>query len=555
MTDKDKLDDIYKKEFDDFELPVSEKLLLNIKQELNIPNERNKFYYKNWIIYLSIIVAVVAGMGACFIYISSNKNHSQQIIKYTNSTIPKKHFTDTLINKSSSDKLAYNDFSKKNVEKKYLKASDSQDIIDIHFNKTKIDSAKSEKSLSKEESHPIENSHPIEKNGPAEKKQSKHIAKKDSGETNESNPIGKNGLAEKKQSRPINKNASREQKESHSIEKSRSIEKKQSKKITKTEPGEPNESNPSEKNKLAEKEKSVSLETNKIVENNKLNASNLMLADKVKEIVDSSNNLKSTGLDSLNKSIIPVISDSSKQKVEIVNKLDEKTINSSTKFFVDLNGGPSFAYRKISGSNSLVQNRNANEKQLITYNVGIDVGAIIKNKFIMQVGLAINNKGEKYNFLGQEAKFYIIDSAFYDTVQHVYIADTIQLQSAIEKHISINKYQFISIPILVGYQFTIKEKWFIEPSAGITFNYLIAARSSWVDPETHHYVDYNKNNFKSVTISGKIKINIGMNITDKWSVSIQPGYTRFLQSIYKKEDNLKLIPYSYDLNIGLRYKF
>jgi len=58
-----------------------------------------------------------------------------------------------------------------------------------------------------------------------------------------------------------------------------------------------------------------------------------------------------------------------------------------------------------------------------------------------------------------------------------------------------------------------------------------------------------------ISIAGRIKLDIGLKISDKRSVSIQPGYTRFLQSIYRKSETSKLYPYSYDLNAGLKYKF
>ena len=49
MTDKDKLDELYKNRFNDFELPVSDELMSNLKQELNIQGASKTDGYWKWI--------------------------------------------------------------------------------------------------------------------------------------------------------------------------------------------------------------------------------------------------------------------------------------------------------------------------------------------------------------------------------------------------------------------------------------------------------------------------------------------------------------------------
>lgn len=66
-----------------------------------------------------------------------------------------------------------------------------------------------------------------------------------------------------------------------------------------------------------------------------------------------------------------------------------------------------------------------------------------------------------------------------------------------------NKYQFLSVPVSIGFRFNIKDKLFVAPQICISLDYLLPGSSFWADTKT---------------------------------------------------DELKLYPYSYDINLGLRFK-
>ena len=188
------------------------------------------------------------------------------------------------------------------------------------------------------------------------------------------------------------------------------------------------------------------------------------------------------------------------------------------------------------------------------------MGAVLKNKLFANIGIRINNKGEKYNFKAVPTKSDTTYTPIWlDSTHTILIGyDTLAKHTqALPAHSIINKYQYLSIPIMIGYRFNIKDKLFIAPSIGINIDYLLSASSSWVDTKTGKVVYYSKTDgsFSSITLSGKINLDVGWNITNKWSLVLQPGYTRSLQSIYKKDDQLKLYPYSYDFNLAVRFKF
>ena len=238
-------------------------------------------------------------------------------------------------------------------------------------------------------------------------------------------------------------------------------------------------------------------------------------------------------------------------------------------FFVELSGGASQSFRSLAlENNSFMQSGDA-EKSLLTYNAGIDAGVLFKNRYQVTVGVGIDNKGEKYQFKGRDALYNTTyDTAYffeYDTInQDSVIIDTLtditsnteQIQSAVESRSGKNKYQYFRIPVMFGYRFNINDNWFVTPTVGVIVNYLISGSSTWFDEEQKQFITYNtKDKYRTIVLAGRAKLDIGYNVNNKWSILVQPGYTRFLQSIYRKEESLKHHPYSYDLNVGLRYTF
>lgn len=247
----------------------------------------------------------------------------------------------------------------------------------------------------------------------------------------------------------------------------------------------------------------------------------------------------------------------------IADNADEPKQNSDKpSFFLELNGGASLSYRTLSGNALSVASRNELEKSQLNYAAGMDYGMVVKNNYLFSIGIGIENKGEQYKFPGKKETGQLIRDSIpiYDlTGSYIikYYTDTIPTETSFAEYKTQNKYKFIRLPIMIGYCFTIKEKWTITPIVGVNINYLLSANSSWFDPKTKKTVSYTKadESFSSFSIAGRIKLDVGVNLSDKWSIHLQPGYTRFFQSIYLEGDSSKLYPYSYDLNVGLRYKF
>lgn len=555
MSDKfDKLDELFRNKFDEGELPVSDKLLANIKQELNIVEKKKRRF--GWWLWMALGAFVVAGVGTYFM-INNNTNKTNNVgqVSQQNRNADSLNGIGVLIDENSNQ-ITVNE-NNANIHK----ASDATPLGNPEGTVVSEQSEKvgqSEHAFLEEKTETIADKNAVKTQ--SDKRNIKTVKSEDvslkssdnlvkTNKTIKKDKLNKNKVSDAQElhdlKMPANKSAissserfSQRQQNNVNIKKDASITAKNTKKavdeIEKTEEPEIKRTDEFEqRTKIAEKEKTVTT------------------ADSTKD--DSLALIENkTTADTLKKETKPVLAEN--------NTDPEKTA-----FFIEVNGGPSVSFRNLSGSNTIVTDRNTHEKSMLTYNAGVDFGIIIKNKFIINTGVGIDNKGEKYNYEGRPAIFtegldttYTLDTNNMDTIMIVTTVST-QTEKAIEAKSAKNKYQFIRIPLMFGYRIAIGEKWFVTPSLGVVINYLISATSVWLDPETKEYVYYNKkdNVFSETSIEGRIKLDLGMNITDKWSVGIQPAYTRSLQSIYRKEDKyqLKLKPYSYDFNIAVRYKF
>lgn len=561
MLDNDKLDDLYGNKFNDFELPVSDKLLANIKKELVLPKNKNKIVYWKWILSCLILSATIT--FAYFTFTNSNKkqtitqgdltthNISNNNVSDKNPETPSKVIAET--NKNNSTKNTVNGISTQPVSLNETQSKQQGDILKNNdpstISKNSVEGTKENKNASNKKSNSAETGNPADNLN-----RSKSISEKSSDKKND---LADNSTAAKK--------IVDENKKQSNVENKKNAEKNEYPISNKQSIGVNNKEDNNEQkttsinndNLIAEKPKSDSGINNAspLIPANNDNGNKAALENKT--VTVSNDSLKQ---DSIAKSKSSLVKDSTLQKTNSEKTAEQKeSASDKIAYFIGVNGGPSSSFRSLSGNDPTISSRNDVEKKILTYSAGIDLGAIIKNKIILNIGIGIDTKGEKYSFEGLSPKYDTSETYEWDSIaMHL---DTIpvyeETQKGIPSRSAQNKYQFLRIPVMVGYCFTIKEKWFITPSVGININYLLNASSSWFDPAIRQYVSYKKsdNVFSSFSFAGRIKLDLGMNINDNWSFSIQPGYTRFLQSIYRKGDGKKLYPYSYDLNLGLRYTF
>jgi hypothetical protein len=572
--EKNKFDELFRNQFENVELPVSDRVLKQIKEELNIPEKKRRGGF--WFWSLLGFVFFISAIGIYF-FVESDKNldvKNKQVVA-ENSVSGKAR---------NSNKIGKDKPVQQNPERENKENGTAQ-------NNTKHDQNPSAEIVpqAKTKVEPVVSA--------TIKNAENYTAKK---EVKEKNINVKESLA-RAQPKVITssktKSHSKELKETTKPEHNSNGHKDEGKSLSASEQGKQSTKKKVKENVREKKdqEKIVNLKETKFAEPlvNKAPASD---SEKKSEVDKST---KESGLaipddiavaeekrqQESGKTAVSQKSDNVFLKKDTVALADNKgkadsivngsnTLEKGIKeaknitFFVDVAGGPSIAYRSLSVSqNSFFTDKNKYETNRLSYNAGLDVGAIVKEKYVVSIGFGIDTKGERYSFSGQEAKYHeftdtswtpVYDSSgnvlYYDTTLTI---GTSQTQAAAAAKKASNTYQFIRIPVMFGYRFTLGNKWFITPNVGVIINYMYKANASWFDSDQQRYVYYtNKSSvFSLITVAARVKFDIGFNITNKWSVLLQPGYVRFMQPIYRKEESFKQYPYSYDCNLAIRYHF
>ncbi|MFM9946181.1 MAG: hypothetical protein ACKVQB_13205, partial [Bacteroidia bacterium] len=145
------------------------------------------------------------------------------------------------------------------------------------------------------------------------------------------------------------------------------------------------------------------------------------------------------------------------------------------KFSIEFGGGPSYAFRKLSGNGVLL--RNESEKALLGLQTGIKVNYHINSKWSIQTGLTLENRNEKIKYNRIEIKEKLTETPRQVTIFHpvlpprtITVVDSNYSEENIEyKFNTTNKYQIVSIPTVLGYNFGVGKLQY-RVSAGALFN-------------------------------------------------------------------------------------
>ena len=531
---ENKFDELFRNRFEEAELPVSDKLLSNLKKELGI-EEKKKRRFGFWIWLLGGLCVVAFGAGTVFYFNNNQTNSNFSNTHNSNPTI------DTVANTSISTEDRHTVVSGSSSDKSIntVASEPQQEQQEVKENMTESDVTAKQQD-SKQQSATLTF---------AENKNSSSV-------TNTATTVSKTSKTkqENKDSKPLENTVAKTSKAMNGGNKKTAT------------------TNTENNTSITTKKQSVEIKT----------------TDEPADSITEKKSLKDSIL-SGNQTATPIHQPDSmlvaKDTAQIAqtkpkadstvqeNKPKEPQKNAkSSVFYIEANGGLSQAFRMLENQSAFDR---TGETPWFTYNAGIDAGVLFKNKYQMSIGLGIDNKGEKYKFFGKEAEYEttvdqymeeisipIVDTNNMDTIgwyqDSVWVSDTntILVQTEIPAKSVTNSYQYVKLPIMFGYRFNVTDKFFITPNAGVLINYLVTAQATWYDPQLQQYIIYDtRDKYRTIVLAARAKIDIGYSINEKWSILLQPAYTRYLNSIFRKEDYFKQYPYSYDVNMGIRYTF
>ena len=119
-----------------------------------------------------------------------------------------------------------------------------------------------------------------------------------------------------------------------------------------------------------------------------------------------------------------------------------------------------------------------------------------------------------------------------------------------------NAYEFVSVPMQIGYQVAIRKLNFIL-SSGVAANFFLGNNiSAPASPLTNTRVSAEENSpFKALYYSGVLSGGVNYHILENYSFSLTPSYAFALTELTRQESAIDSQPYSFGINVGFQYQF
>lgn len=229
------------------------------------------------------------------------------------------------------------------------------------------------------------------------------------------------------------------------------------------------------------------------------------------------------------------------------------------RWFVSAYGGPSMVFRRFESNHSLMHNHKQQaEKGMISYDWGIEAG-MQKGKWEFSIGFQYERLGERYQYEGmKEVHDTSITQHQHPQDPTVWIYDTaVTVYHNKVSHNSANTYNYFTIPINVGYQFSIGSKLTLTPTLTSGINILSSAQTAWLDPESLdpvlHNSEEHQDAFRAVNFSNRLQIGLYYQLNKNFQLLIRPEGTILWQSVFNNDEFLNHRPYAFDANVGIRY--
>ncbi len=258
-------------------------------------------------------------------------------------------------------------------------------------------------------------------------------------------------------------------------------------------------------------------------------------------------------------------------------------LRAATGFSIDVFGGPEIIANKTMKDASF--NKSLVLEKVSPYCIDYSFGLNLKfhyNQFFIQSGMAYSNFGEQRTFqLNNELHdtsggyfSYNINTYYtYDTV--AWVDDPLQpgvlvpqlssvmhtdttvgawnsqdsLYFNINKNKSNNRFRYIEIPIMLGYQ-TEYKKWGFQFAAGISYGFKVAEQGKYIDRGRLNNIYQSSSPYSDFTTNGIASIGLSYALTNRLSILFQPTYKTNLKDLSK----LSVSYQSLSLRLGVNVK-
>ena len=224
--------------------------------------------------------------------------------------------------------------------------------------------------------------------------------------------------------------------------------------------------------------------------------------------------------------------------------------------------GPSGApgqegYRAFDNTNTFsAASSGVDDSPELSFTYGVDVGMKLFDHWVIESGIDYNRFSTQ-----AETSYAVADVATGNRYPYL-VATSYQLEQSNATRARIattdinNAYEFISVPVQVGYQVAVSKLNFIL-SSGVAANFFLGNDiSTPSSPLTDVRVTAEEGApFKSSYYSGVLSGGVNYNVLSNYFLSLTPSYSFALTELTRDESTLTSQPYSFGINVGFRYQF
>jgi hypothetical protein len=226
--------------------------------------------------------------------------------------------------------------------------------------------------------------------------------------------------------------------------------------------------------------------------------------------------------------------------------------NIHEKFAVGLFGGPGIAYRTIKGDDRFVTERNRDESNVVNYVLGAQA-----TYYLHSLHLSFRSS-LNYMTLGEKGAY---DEIILIQQQPTGGGGSPGPPAEITvKRSYQNRYSYLMLPVLVGYNFHINNRLNISAHSGIAFAFLVRTKSTYeetINGSQTTNLSHNPflHSYNDMSFVLPVQIEASYQLTSQTHLFVAPMFNYFLTSIYSKNDWNTEKPYALNFSIGLTYFF
>jgi len=217
---------------------------------------------------------------------------------------------------------------------------------------------------------------------------------------------------------------------------------------------------------------------------------------------------------------------------EEVVETPKENVSRHSRFSIVAQGGVGYSYRslRIEPNQDLEAHKDSHERAGLTYNYSLGVRYHFRENMYLATGLGYASFSEHYDF-------------HHDVISHT----------------TVNTYNYLQVPLIFGLRIWHSNKLNLYGQLGASWNSLLNAQSSWVDPHDLKAVSHTNSDpqqpFQDNTFEGIAGFDLAFSINPKWRIHLMPQAGIFLNSVYLQSTQLEQKPYAGSINLGISRRF